>query len=144
MGDQMRCPVTVEEKGNVTWADDGTRKMSYTKCAFALWNIIMMGRGFIYWYIHWELETKTVSQQTSFLQTALSKYFWNWKDQELTPQIKWKIVGQSSTMISFNGRCNSCINEKISIINYKDCRLLLNERNKLLELLIPFDYFWVN
>ena len=39
-------------------------------------------------------------------QIALSKYFWNLKDQGLTPQIKWKIVRQSSTTNSFNGRCN--------------------------------------
>ena len=32
---------------------------------------------------------------------------------------------------SFNGRCKLCIDEKISIINFKDCGLLLNERNEL-------------
>ena len=58
-------------------------------------------------------------------QTTLSKYFWNLKDQGLTPQIKWKIIRQSSTAINFNGRCNLCIDEKNSIINFKDRRLLL-------------------
>ena len=52
--------------------------------------------------------------------TTLSKYFWKLKDQGLTPsQIKWKIVGQSSTVNSVNGRCNLCIDEKISIIILK-------------------------
>ena len=37
-------------------------------------------------------------------QTTLSKYFWNLKDQGLTPQIKWKIILQSSTAYSINGR----------------------------------------
>ena len=64
-------------------------------------------------------------------QTALSKYFWNLKDQELTPQIKWKIVRQSSTTNSFNGRCNLHSDKKITLINFKDCKLLLNEHNKL-------------
>ena len=64
-------------------------------------------------------------------QTALSKYFWNLKDLGLTSQIKWKIIRQSSTANNFNGRCNLCIGEKISIINFRDCRLLLNERNEL-------------
>ena len=64
-------------------------------------------------------------------QTALSKYFWNVKDQGRTPQVKWKIVKQSSTAKSFNRRCNLCIDEKISIINFWDRRLLLNERNEL-------------
>ena len=40
---------------------------------------------------------------------------------------------QSSTANSFNGRYNLCINEKISIINFKDCRQLLNECNKLVS-----------
>ena len=66
-----------------------------------------------------------------YIYTALSGYFWILKDQGLIPQIKWKIVRQSSTANSFNDRCNLCINEKISIINFKDCKLLLNERNKL-------------
>ena len=58
-------------------------------------------------------------------QTALSKYFWSLKDQGLIPQIKWKIVRQSSTANSFNDRCNLCIEEKISLINFKDRRLQL-------------------
>ena len=49
----------------------------------------------------------------------------------LTPQINWIIVKQSSTTNSFNGRCNLCIDEKISIINFNDRRQLLNERNEL-------------
>ena len=52
-------------------------------------------------------------------QVALSKYFRNLEDQGLTPQIQWKIVWQSSTVNNFNGRCNLCIDEKISIINFK-------------------------
>ena len=46
-------------------------------------------------------------------QTAHSKYFWNLKDQRLTPQIKWKIVWQFSTANSFNGRCYLFIDEKL-------------------------------
>ncbi len=43
----------------------------------------------------------------------------------------WKIVGQSSTANSFNFRYNFCIDEIISIVNFKDRRRLLNERNEL-------------
>ena len=64
-------------------------------------------------------------------QTALSKYFWNLKYQRLIPQVKWKIVRQSSIANSFIGRCNLCIDEKIRIINFKDSRLLLNEHYEL-------------
>ena len=64
-------------------------------------------------------------------QTALSKYFWGLKDQGLSPQIKWKILRHSSAASSFNGRCNLCLDEKISIINFKNRKLLLNERNEV-------------
>ena len=50
----------------------------------------------------------------------------------LTPQIRWKIVRQSSTANSFNGKCNLSIYEKISIIDFKDCWLQLNECNELM------------
>ena len=61
----------------------------------------------------------------------LKSGFWNLKDQGLTSQIKWKIVRKSSTMNSFNGWCNLCIDEKFSKIYFKDCRLLLNEPDEL-------------
>ena len=41
----------------------------------------------IYRYLRWE----DIYIPRLRNQTALSKYFWNLKDQELTPQIKWKI-----------------------------------------------------
>ena len=64
-------------------------------------------------------------------QTAQSKYFWSLKDQGLSPQIKWQIIRHPSTANIFNGRCNLCIDEKEGIINFKNRRLLLNERNEL-------------
>ena len=64
-------------------------------------------------------------------QAAQSKYFWHLKDQGLTPQLKWKIIRQSSAVNNFNGRCNLCIDEKISIVNFRNRILLLNERNEL-------------
>ena len=63
-------------------------------------------------------------------QTSLSKYFWGLKDKGLSPQIKWEIIRHSSTANIFNGRCNLCLDEKISIINFKNGKLLLNERNE--------------
>ena len=64
-------------------------------------------------------------------QIVLSKYLGGLKDQGLSPQIKWKIIRHSSTANSFNGRCNLCLDEKISIINFKNRKLRLNERNEL-------------
>ena len=31
----MKCPVSVEEKGNASWADDATQRTSHTKHAFS-------------------------------------------------------------------------------------------------------------
>ena len=64
-------------------------------------------------------------------QTALSKYFRNLKDQGLTLQIKWKIGRLQLRTASIADLCNLCIDEKISIIDFKDRRLLFNERNEL-------------
>ena len=59
-----------------------------------------------------------------------AKNLWNFKDQSLNLQIKWKIVGLSSTANSFNGRCNLC--EKISIINFEERIVLWNKPDELL------------
>ena len=80
------------------------------------------------WYNHWH----SFSNPRLRNQTALSKYFWGLKDQGLFLQIKWKIIRHSSTANSFNGRCDLCLDEKISIINFKNRKLLLNERNELM------------
>ena len=40
--------VIVEVKGNAPWADVAIRETSYTRHAFILWNIIMVGRESIY------------------------------------------------------------------------------------------------
>ena len=84
------------------------------------------------WKQRWYNHRHSFSNPKLRYQTALSKYFWGLKDQGLSPQIKWKIIRHSSTVNSFNGSCNLCLDEKISIINFKNQKLLLNERNKLI------------
>ena len=83
------------------------------------------------WKQRWYNHRYSFSNPKHRYQTALSKYFWGLKDQGLSPQIKWKIIRHSSTANSFNGRCNLCLDEKISIINFKNRKLLLNKRNEL-------------
>ena len=83
------------------------------------------------WKQRWYHHKHSFSNPKLRYQTALSKYFWGLKDQGLSPQIKWKIVRHSSTANSFNGRCNLCLDEKISIINFKNRKLVLKERNEL-------------
>ena len=65
-------------------------------------------------------------------QTAPSKYFWGLKEIWLTAQIKKKIIRKFLTANSFSSSCNLCLEEKISIINYKETRRLLNKRNELI------------
>ena len=83
------------------------------------------------WKQRWYSHRHSFSNPKLRYQTALSKYFWGLKDQGLSPQIKWKILRHSSAANSFNGRCNLCLDEKISIINFKNRKLLLNKRNEL-------------
>ena len=78
---------------------------------------------------HWH----SFSNPRLWNQTALSKYFWSLKKQGLTLPPPDKVEKrQCSTTNSFNGRCNLCIEEKISIINFQDPRLLLNRGNELI------------
>ena len=76
------------------------------------------------WKQRWYSHRHSFSNPKHRYQTALSKYFWGLKDQGLSPQIKWKIIRHSSAANSFNGRCNLCLDEKISIINFKNRKLL--------------------
>ena len=64
-------------------------------------------------------------------QTVLSKYFLRLKESGRT-EIKWKITRKSLMANSFSSKCNLCMEEKISIINHKDTRQLLNKGNKLI------------
>ena len=64
--------------------------------------------------------------------TALSKHFWFLKNKGLTPEIEWSILRKSNTPISFNGRRNLCLEEKIYILKYKYPDKLLNKRSELI------------
>ena len=66
-----------------------------------------------------------------YIYSVIKWRLWGLKDQGLSPQIKLKILRHSSAANSFNGRCNLCLDEKISIINFKNRKLLLNKRNEL-------------
>ena len=123
--------VTLEVKGNSPWVDVAIRETLDTQHAFLLWNIIMMGRESI-WASLLGIKNKDciitdILPSIHDLRTRLL-YLNIFGTLKI---IKWKIVRQSSTANSFNGGCNLWINEKISIINFRDHRLQLNERNEL-------------
>ena len=101
--------------------------MEYKKDGERVYISISTGNWKQRWYNH----SHSFANPRLRNHSALSKYFWSLKDQGLSPQIKWKIIRHTSTTNSFNSRCNLCIDEKISIINFRNRRLLLNERNAL-------------
>ena len=63
-------------------------------------------------------------------QTALSKWFWRLKDKDLTLLVRFikRLISPSN----FRSRCNLCVEEKISIIRYRNTSKLLNQRNELI------------
>ena len=72
------------------------------------------------------------SQEHQKNQTALSKHYWGLKVKGLTPEIQWSILKRSSTPISFDSRCNLCLEEKIHILLFPEPKKLLNKRNELI------------
>ena len=114
--ERIAYPVTVEKKTNASRTDDVTR----TTCISPMKQYNDGERIYIGIFAgNWKQRLYNLRHSFSNLrfrdQTVRSKYFWYLKNQELIPQIKWKI--DNSTENSFNSRCNLCIDEKISIIN---------------------------
>ena len=52
-------------------------------------------------------------------QTALSKHYWGLKNKGLTPEIQWSILKRSNTPMSFDSRCNLCLEEKMHILIFQ-------------------------
>ena len=65
-------------------------------------------------------------------QTALSNWFWRLKDNGLTPLVRWNFIKRSTIPSNCGSRCNFCLEEKISIIVYRNTSKLLNQRNELI------------
>ena len=86
----MSCPVNVEEKGSASRADDATQGTSYLKRAFhnndgkRVYTCISTRNWKQGLYNH----RHSFSNSRLRNQAALSRYFWNLKDQRRTPQIK--------------------------------------------------------
>ena len=77
--------------------------------------------------------TKNIHFPTQNLDTRLlyQNIFGAFRIRGYLHKLSGKIIRHSSTTNSFNGRCNLCLDEKISIINFKNRKLLLNKRNEL-------------
>ena len=79
------------------------------------------------WYNHWQLFSNLLLNN----ETVLS-IIGRLNDRGLTAQIKWKLIKKNSEANSLNGRCNICLEEKISILKYKDSREQISKRNELI------------
>ena len=64
--------------------------------------------------------------------TALSKYIWNLKDQNIKYDIKWRKVKQANSYTNVNKKCSLCLWEKYFII-CKPNMATLNKRHKLMS-----------
>ena len=65
--------------------------------------------------------------------TSLSTYYWDLKEKNLTPKIKWKILKRANICNNLHGPCNLCLSERLSIINAKDINKVLNKRSEIAE-----------
>jgi hypothetical protein len=64
-------------------------------------------------------------------ETELSKYIWGLKQKKIQYTVTWKILKTSNTAMRSSGQCNLCMDEKLSILKYKNTGIL-NKRNELL------------
>ena len=48
--------------------------------------------------------------------TALSKYIWELKDQNIAPQVTWEILKKAHPYKCGSGRCDLCTSEKLQIL----------------------------
>ena len=91
---------------------------------------------YIYIYIYTTFKLRFRNHLCSFRNerykhaTALSKYIWSLKDQQIAYEIKWRQVKQARSYSNVSKRCNLCLWEKFFIL----CRpemSTLNSRNEL-------------
>ena len=54
------------------------------------------------------------------------------KNKGLTPEIQWSISKRSNTPMSFDSRCNPCLDEKMHILLYPEPEKLLNKRSEFI------------
>lgn len=64
--------------------------------------------------------------------TALSKYFWQLKNDGISPSINWEIISRSKAYNSKGNKCNLCLVEKWVILKHLTNPNLLNKRNELM------------
>ena len=62
-------------------------------------------------------------------QTKLSGYIWALKDENIEPDIKWRILARTSTYKPSNNTCRLCLTEKY-IIMHKPEEATLNSRDE--------------
>ena len=80
-------------------------------------------------------KTRYANHKTSFRhpekrkQTKLSGYVWTLKDENIEPDIKWRILARTSTYKPSNNTCRLCLTEKY-IIMHKPEEATLNSRDE--------------
>ena len=64
------------------------------------------------------------------IQTSLSKYVWELKDQGIQPKITWKIIDRGKPFSPITGTCQLCTKEKLYIM-YRQDLAELNSKSEI-------------
>ena len=75
--------------------------------------------------------TSSFRNPTQRNSTALSKYIWNLRDNNIKFSLKWQIIRRCKAYSSSTKKCNLCLHEKFLIICHPELSSL-NSRNKLI------------
>ena len=70
----------------------------------------------------------TFNNEKYRFSTSLSKYYWELKDKNLTPNVKWEILRQTQTCRNLDAPCHLCLEERIAINYFEDKHNLLNNK----------------
>ena len=76
--------------------------------------------------------TKEFKHKKYYKNTELSKYIWQLKESDISPEISWEIIDQvySNTRINF---CVLCLTEKLKIIDVFDDSRFSNKKSELVN-----------
>ena len=75
---------------------------------------------------------KSFTHKKYLNETELSKHVWHLKQNKTDFTIKWSIIKKSISYTGGSKRCNSCLDEKISILKEKN-NCLVNKRSNIVS-----------
>ena len=83
------------------------------------------------WKFRYYNHQQSFRNPTLIKQTALSRYYLDLIDQEVTSIMNWKIIKRSSLTNSLHGKCNLYLEEKICMLKYFKGNLLNTKKEMI-------------